>query len=137
MKKNIGTETVATPANTCAICALLAFREDLAEGLANLVTFYNPSVIVLGGGISQSPELFEALPLFPDVVTLNKQRGSTARGNSLYEQVNLKTLPATRGKCKVVAGSLGSDAGAMGAAWLAMNSLAQERPRKIPKRATE
>ena len=35
------------------------YKEDLSTGLANLVTFYNPDVIALGGGLSQAPELFE------------------------------------------------------------------------------
>jgi glucokinase len=34
--------------------AFAAYRADLATGLANLVTFYNPSLIVLGGGLSRT-----------------------------------------------------------------------------------
>ena len=39
--------------------AFIDYREDLSTGLANLVTFYNPDVIALGGGLSQAAELFE------------------------------------------------------------------------------
>lgn len=36
-----------------AVAAFEAYRADLATGLANLVTFYNPSLIILGGGLSR------------------------------------------------------------------------------------
>ena len=75
------------------------FRRDLATGLANLVTFYNPDTISLGGGLSLAEEVFEGL----------------------QEEVDRLTLPATRGRVKIVPASLRTDAGAIGAALLALN----------------
>jgi predicted NBD/HSP70 family sugar kinase len=34
---------------------------DLATGLSNLVTFYNPQVIALGGGFGQAQELYDSI----------------------------------------------------------------------------
>jgi len=74
--------------------AFINYRNDLATGLANLVTFYNPDTICLGGGLSQANELFVGLERLVDD----------------------KTLPSTRGKVKIVPASLGMDSGAIGAA---------------------
>ena len=51
------------------------YMDDLSTGLANVVTFYNPSVIALGGGLAQAPEIYYRL----------------------QEMIDEKTLPATRG----------------------------------------
>jgi len=72
------------------------FQDDLSTGLANLITFYNPDTIALGGGLSQAPEVF----------------------HGLLEAVDRKTLPASRGKVTILAASLSVDAGAIGAALL-------------------
>ena len=85
-----------------ALKAFERYLDDLTTGLANLVTFYNPNVIVLGGGLAQAPELFS----YKEV--------------TLTQAVDSKTLPATRGKCQVIASDLGADAVAMGAAWLSL-----------------
>lgn len=79
-----------------AQAAFVNFMDDLSTGLANLVSFYNPSVIALGGGLSQCIEIFENIELL----------------------VNQKTLPATRGIVSIVPSMLGPDAGAIGAALL-------------------
>lgn len=79
-----------------AIQAFAIFKDNLATGLANLVTFYNPEIIAIGGGISKAPELFEGL----------------------QEAVDSKTLPASRGIVKIFAASLHNEAGAIGAALL-------------------
>lgn len=84
-----------------AMIAFDKFLMDLSTGLANLVTFYNPDIIALGGGLSQVPEIFDRIQL----------------------QVDAKTLPATRGYVKVLPSKLGRRAGAMGAALLALNNL--------------
>jgi len=73
-----------------------AYRENLTTGLANLVTFYNPDVIALGGGLAQASELFD----------------------NIVEHVDNKTLPATRGKVKILPALLGTDSCAIGAAML-------------------
>ena len=44
-----------------ALSAWAAYKADLATGLANLVTFYNPSLVVLGGGLAKTPELYDGL----------------------------------------------------------------------------
>lgn len=77
---------------------------DLSNGLANLITFYNPSCIVLGGGMSKFEDLLQELP----------QLGR----DSLQAEVDKLTLPATRGRCAILTSSLGDDAGAVGAALL-------------------
>eukprot|EP00607_Mallomonas_marina_P010361 CAMPEP_0182421360 /NCGR_PEP_ID=MMETSP1167-20130531/6712_1 /TAXON_ID=2988 /ORGANISM="Mallomonas Sp, Strain CCMP3275" /LENGTH=270 /DNA_ID=CAMNT_0024598411 /DNA_START=437 /DNA_END=1249 /DNA_ORIENTATION=- len=79
-----------------AISALHSYKNDLATGLANLVTFYNPDTIALGGGLAQAEEIFEGL----------------------QDLVDTRTLPATRGIVKIVPAVLGVDAGAIGAALL-------------------
>lgn len=73
------------------------FKYDLATGLANLVTFYNPDTVALGGGLSQAPEVFEGL----------------------QQLVDERTLPATRGRVQIVPSVVGVEAGALGAAVLA------------------
>lgn len=85
--------------------AFEVYKSELAAGLANLVTFYNPSIIVLGGGLSRSRELYDGL-------------------TSLMDS---STLPATRGLCQIVQSALDSDSAAMGAAWLAFAET-QEAP---------
>jgi predicted NBD/HSP70 family sugar kinase len=41
-----------------AKAAFDVYLDDLSTGLANLITFYNPDTIALGGGLAQAPELF-------------------------------------------------------------------------------
>lgn len=81
-----------------AVAAFKSYKADLGTGLANLATFYNPSLIVLGGGLSRTPEIYDGL----------------------VEAVDAATLPATRGACKIVQSALGSDCAAMGAAYLVL-----------------
>lgn len=76
--------------------AFAAYKNDLATGLANLVTFYNPDTIALGGGLTLAKELYE----------------------QLEDMVNARTMPATRGKAAIVQARLGTEAGAIGAALL-------------------
>ena len=78
----------------------------VATGLANLVTFYNPSLIILGGGLARTPELYEGL---------------TAA-------VDASTLPATRGLCTITQSALDSDSAAIGAALLVFGESAAEAP---------
>lgn len=80
--------------------AFKSYKDDLAHGIANLITFYNPDTIALGGGLSQAPEVFDGLA----------------------QLVDDKTLPMTRGSAKIVPAALGPDAGAIGAAWLGMTA---------------
>ena len=48
-----------------ALSAWASYKADLATGLANLVTFYNPSLVVLGGGLAKTPELYHGLQAPP------------------------------------------------------------------------
>lgn len=90
------------------------WHRDLAHGLANTITFYNPSCIVIGGGISQIPEIYHGLQPNGD----GNDDVSSRPPPSLVELVNNLTLPATRGKCVIMQSSLGNKAGAVGAALL-------------------
>jgi glucokinase len=76
------------------------YRNDLSTGLANIVTFYNPDTIIIGGGLSQAPELFDGL----------------------VDLVDSKTLVATRGNVKIVPAKLANNAGAIGAAIIAFQN---------------
>ena len=84
--------------------AFQSWFDDLSHGLANLVTFYNPSCVVLGGGMSKVEELLQELPLIGR--------------ECLRAEVDKLTLPATRGACTIFTSSLGDDAAAFGAALL-------------------
>lgn len=84
-----------------AATALEHFRVDLARGLSNIVAFYNPHVIALGGGLSMADEIFDGL----------------------QERVDGLTLPASRGVAKVIRAKLGVDAGLIGAALMAKDRL--------------
>eukprot|EP01038_Epipyxis_sp_PR26KG_P013091 gene13091-17545_t len=84
-----------------AAIALKKYKDDLSTGLANLITFYNPDTIAIGGGLSKAHEVFDGL----------------------VDLVDAKTLPATRGKVIIVPAALSSDAGVIGAALLGFDSL--------------
>lgn len=90
-----------------AVNAFNAYVDDLSTGLANLVTFYNPNIIALGGGLSQATELYES------------SSGTSAnRRNYIELLVDKKTLPATRGCVLICKAECGVDSGAIGAALL-------------------
>ncbi|HTW82661.1 MAG TPA: ROK family protein [Candidatus Sulfotelmatobacter sp.] len=79
--------------------AWAAFCDDLALGLANVIAFVNPEVIALGGGVSSAGDfmLERIRPL-----------------------VEAKTVTVPRGTTRIVRATLGNDAGAVGAATVAM-----------------
>ena len=83
------------------------YLDDLSSGLANLVTFYNPNVIVLGGGLANIREFYEPSPTAPS-------------RNLLEALVDGKTLVMTRGVVSIRQASLGDDAGVIGACLLAI-----------------
>ena len=76
------------------------YCDDLSTGLANLVTFYNPDIIALGGGLGQAAELYE--------------------GAMMQKMVDDKSLPASRGVIRVVRAGLGTESGSVGAALLSL-----------------
>ena len=77
------------------------WRSDLAQGLANLITFYNPSCIAIGGGLSKIPEIYKGLQsdIYPST--------------RLEDLVDTLTLPATRGKCTIMQSTLGDSGWAL------------------------
>jgi glucokinase len=83
-----------------AVAAWDQYLDDLTTGLANLVTFYNPSVIALGGGFGQADEIYA--------------------GDAARIRIDAKSLPASRGRVRLVPAELGNGAGAIGAALLAL-----------------
>ena len=98
---------------SAAVTAFASWKQDLAHGLANLITFYNPSCIVLGGGIGKAGEVFQA-----PAPILAQEEGEEGHSVTLQQLVDSLTLPATRGKCEIMSSLLGDDAGAIGAAQL-------------------
>ena|SRR5271155_3730501 len=74
------------------------YIDDLARGIANVIAFVNPELIALGGGVAAAGE-FMLAPLRPKVDQL--------------------TTMVPRGKTRLLAASLGNDAGAIGAATMA------------------
>jgi glucokinase len=86
---------------------------DLAIGLANVIAFVNPEVIALGGGVS-SAGAFMLDPVRP-----------------LVEEL---TTMVPRGTTRLVSALLGNDAGAVGAATMAVRGglVAEERQPVTP-----
>ena len=81
--------------NPQAIQALERYCEDLARGLAAVINLLDPHVIVLGGGLSNMPELYQRVPLL-------------LRRHVFSDQLNTRLLPARHG----------DSSGVRGAAWL-------------------
>jgi glucokinase len=82
--------------------ALTTIGRSLGVGLASVVNIFNPSVIVIGGGVIGAGELLLA----------------PAR-----EEMRARALPPGRDQVRVVAAAFGADAGMVGAALLARESL--------------
>ncbi|HEY0798041.1 MAG TPA: ROK family protein [Candidatus Baltobacteraceae bacterium] len=74
------------------------YIDDLARGLANIIAFVNPELIALGGGVSSAGDFML---------------------NALRPKVDELTTMAPRGTTKLVAATLGNDAGGIGAAVMA------------------
>jgi glucokinase len=82
-----------------ALAAFNAFCDDLALGVANIVAAVNPEVIALGGGVSSGGDFL-----------LDRVR----------PLVEARTVTVPRGTTRIVRATLGNDAGAVGAATVAM-----------------
>jgi glucokinase len=74
------------------------YVDDLARGVANVIAFVNPEVIALGGGVAGAGDFLL---------------------DALRPRVDALTTMAPRGRTRIVAASLGNDAGAIGAAVMA------------------
>lgn len=93
--------TAAQAGDPHALAAWNAFTADLASGLANIIAFVNPGVIAIGGGVSSAGDfLLDAI-------------------RDRVEQLNV-TVP--KGTTRLLTARLGNDAGAIGAATLALRS---------------
>ncbi|WP_422911264.1 ROK family protein [Pseudomonas sp. MAC6] len=85
----------AQSGNSTAQQALNRYCDQLARGLASVINLIDPHVIVLGGGMSNTAELYQqVVPLLPRYV--------------FSDQVNTRLLPAKHG----------DSSGVRGAAWL-------------------
>jgi len=100
-RRNSAQKRSAEPRSSAFPHGVLAWNnyvDDLARGLANVVTFVNPELIALGGGVAGA-------------------------GNFLLEAVRPKvdelTTVAPRRRTQIVIATLGNDAGAIGAATMA------------------
>lgn len=100
-KEKIGSKKIRKAAQAADGHALAAWKNyvaDLAMGVANIVTFVNPELIALGGGVSTAGEfMLDAVRPRMDELTTMVPKGTT----------------------KLVIAQLGNDAGQVGAATMA------------------
>ncbi|HLW37329.1 MAG TPA: ROK family protein [Candidatus Eremiobacteraceae bacterium] len=82
-----------------AVAAWNRFLADLALGVSNIISFTNPAVIALGGGVGQTD---------PSILT-----------QPLTKLVDEQTTMVPKGVTKIVTAKLGNNAGIVGAAALA------------------
>lgn len=78
-----------------ALAAWRHFSSDLALGIANIVTFVNPQVIALGGGVSTAGDFML---------------------DAIRDRVDELTTMVPRKTTQLVIAKLGNDAGQVGAA---------------------
>jgi glucokinase len=101
-REKLGSKAIRKAAQTGDLHGLAAwgaFCDDLALGLANVIAFVNPEVIALGGGVSSAGDFL-----------LERVRPA----------VEAKTVTVPRGTTRIVRATLGNDAGAVGAATMAL-----------------
>jgi glucokinase len=97
-------ERIASAAIERDPLALDVFRRAgayLGVAMANAINIFNPEMIVIGGGVAAAWDLF----------------AQPAR-----EEVSRRAFPVPAGRCQIVRGECGDDAGLLGAAWLAFES---------------
>jgi len=87
--------SAARQGNPQAMQAVETYCEQLARGLAGVINLLDPHVIVLGGGLSNMPELYQQVP-------------ALLRRHVFSDQLNTRLLPARHG----------DSSGVRGAAWL-------------------
>ena len=103
-KVDLSAKEVARAANAGDAFALEVFRQMgmyLGIAMANVVNIFNPEMIIVGGGVSESFDLFAPY----------------AR-----DEIIKRAFPVPAQRCQVVKAECGDDAGLLGAAWLALNS---------------
>ena len=103
-EEELSSEKIARAATEGDELALSIFHKMatyLGIALANVVNTLNPEVIVIGGGVSGSFDLF-----------VDQTRAEVLR----------RAFPVPAGRCAIVRGECGDDAGLLGAAWLALEN---------------
>ncbi|MCD6545849.1 MAG: ROK family protein [Thermotogae bacterium] len=78
------------------------FVEAMSVGITSIIHIFNPQVVILGGGMSKSADLF--IP-------------------KIREKVDMRTIPSFLGTFEIVGSKLGNDAGILGAAAVALENL--------------
>jgi fructokinase len=78
-----------------SLCVRQDFYANLAQGIATVVNFYDPEVIVIGGGLSNVKEIYHIIPERVEALIFNSAL-----------------------RARIVPAELGDDAGAVGAALL-------------------
>ena len=101
---DLSAKEVGRAANQGDAFALEVFREMgmyLGIAMANLVNIFNPEMIVVGGGVSASFDLFAPY----------------AR-----DEIMSRAFPVSARRCRIARAECGDDAGLLGAAWLVMRA---------------
>jgi glucokinase len=101
-KEKLGSKSIRKAAQSGDGHAAAAWRnwiDDLALGLTNVIAFVNPEVIAMGGGVSSAGDF-----MLENVRAL----------------VDARTTTVPKGTTKIIRAVLGNDAGAVGAATMAM-----------------
>ena len=101
-REKLGSKAIRKAAQAGVVHGLAAWNNyaaDLALGLSNVVAFVNPEVIALGGGVASAGEFML---------------------DAVRPIVEAKTTMAPRGTTRIVTALMGNDAGAVGAAVMAM-----------------
>jgi fructokinase len=78
-----------------SLCVRQDFYANLAQGLATVINFYDPEVVVIGGGLSNIKEIYHIIPEKVEALIFNSAL-----------------------RARIVPAALGDDAGAVGAALL-------------------
>jgi glucokinase len=101
-RAKLGSKSIRKGAQAGDPHALAAWRNwigDLALGLANVIAFVNPQAIALGGGVSSAGSFML---------------------DAVHPIVDQLTTMVPRGKTRLITALLGNDAGAVGAATMAL-----------------
>lgn len=78
------------------------FVDAMSVGITSIIHIFNPQVVILGGGMSRSADLF--IP-------------------KIREKVSMRVIPSFMGTFEIVGSRLGNDAGILGAAAIALENL--------------
>jgi glucokinase len=101
-KEKLGSKSIRKAAQSGDGHAAAAWRnwiDDLALGLTNVIAFVNPEVIAMGGGVSSAGDFML---------------------ETVRALVDARTTTVPKGTTKIIRAVLGNDAGAVGAATMAM-----------------